>query len=246
MLDFAEEREPGNGWGFLYRDKQQSARTYTVYYNKEGTSPTPPFNSGYGHSFRFKFTPILDVNTYSFIKNIDKLNELIIRFVRISFIDLEEVSTDKISAMKKWQNAVLMFNTAYEFASIEKYDSAVIILHTILESIFLNNEWGSKKVPLSKKVSKYLVDNNYSRSLEELEKNILDTYDERNKFIHEGFGYDQHQSFRSINDHQGIVPGMKPFAYNFMPSLPSKELSDIKLLFEITIRVLTKEGYFVS
>ena len=56
------------------------ASTYTVYYNEVGTSPNPPYDNGYGYSFRFKFTPILDLNISDLVSrkeiisgNLDKI-----------------------------------------------------------------------------------------------------------------------------------------------------------------------------
>lgn len=236
MLDFDEQSE-GNGWGVLQGLKNQPARTYTVYYNKPNTSKNPPYNSGYGHSFIFKFDPILDINSTEFNKKIQRFGSLVERYISFSFINRHNTNTEKLKVIDKWMNAILLYNSAYELASKERYDATLITLLTILESLFLKNT-GNKKLILADKVSQFLLETGFDYNQQKIKNLIIDTYNHRSKFVHEGEVFYSLSSYKSINDRQGTIPGMKPFFYGFVPSNAHDEARNIYMLFRITGYVL--------
>lgn len=241
MLDFDKNREPNdNGWGVFIRDKKREAYTYVVYY-KDFNSSTNKFNEGsYGYSFQFKFSPILDINTDAFLSYKEKYTTLLRQFINVSFMNEIDFNEDEFKRYERWQNAVLLFNTAYEFASIEKYDSALLILITILESLFIKrNEGGGKSTKLQNRVSFYLKNFEDFKNID-IMKVINDTYDYRNAFVHEGIRLDRYQTYRGLNDRQGIS-GQKPFTHGMWHPMPEQELYNFIHLIKIVIKVLSMD-----
>ena len=230
MIDFDAERE-GYGWGLLNGFKHP-AHTYGVYYNSPDTSPNPPYNNGYGHSFIFKFDPILDINSTVFFNKIEKFKSLINKFVLSCFINKTKISEIQLKQLDKWMNVVLLYNSAYELASKERYDVAIITLLTILESLFLKNT-GNKKKLLAENVSIFLQEKGFDYNAEKIKDLISDVYSHRSKYVHEGKTYNM-SSCKSINDRQGTIPGMKPFAYGMFPSVSNDDARSIYMLFKIT------------
>ena len=53
-----------------------------------------------------------------------------------SFIVEDDHDKNDFIIRKKWVNAINIFNTAYEFTSIGKFDSALMLQFSILESLF--------------------------------------------------------------------------------------------------------------
>ena len=211
LLDFEAPRE-GSGWGILDQKKYPS-KLYGVYYNKEKTSPKPPYSNGYGYSGRFKFSPYLDINSTEFIKQLDIFSNLLVKFCNTCFIDKRKI--DKQISLKngKWQKAVLLYNTAYELASIEKYDESLLLLIIILESLFLCNAEHNKRAALCNKIVPFMKDN-YDIDPDNLTELIEKIYRKRNKFVHEGQSICYNYStFKSITSYQGLIRGMKPFVY---------------------------------
>lgn len=211
MLDFSAPRE-GSGWGILHQDNPPT-RLYGVYYNEEGTSPKPPYNNGYGYSGRFKFSPYLDINTSEFIKQIDLFRDLLVKFCNNCFLDKREIDKKTVLKMEKWKKAVLLYNTAYELASIEKYDECLLLQIIILELLFLNNSDHNKKVALCDKIIPFM-EKYYDIYPEKLKEFIGNAYKKRNKFVHEGqsIGYN-YSTFKGLTSYQGLIRGMKPFVY---------------------------------
>lgn len=230
MVDFDSERE-GHGWGVLDGLKEP-AHTYGVYYNSPYASPNPPYNNGYGHCFIFKFDPILDINSSKFFEKIERFKFLINKFVSFCFINRTKFSNDKLKQLDKWMNVVSLYNYAYELASKERYDVTIITLLTILESLFLKNS-GNKKLLLAEKVSIFLQEKGFKYDRQKITNLIVETYNHRSKFVHEGELYDV-SSYKSINDRQGTIPGMKPFAYGMFASVSHDDARSIYLLFRIT------------
>lgn len=235
MIDFDKLPE-GNGWGVL-QSMTKPAGTYSVYYNEPNTSKLPPYNSGYGHSFIFKFDPILDINSIEFNNNIETFKFLIDKFVQWCFIKREEKTGNELKTIDKWMNAVLLYNSAYELASKERYDATIITLLTILESLFLKNT-GNKKLILAEKISQFLLDKGFDYNQQKIKDLIIDTYNHRSKFVHEGEAYYSLTSYKSINDRQGTIPGMKPFSYGLLPNGAHEQARSIYMLFRVTRYVL--------
>lgn len=234
MIDFDKEPE-GNGWGLLNGYKPPS-RAYGVYYNKPNTSPNPPYDAGYGHSFVFGFDAILDVNSSEFYKNINQYTDMLSNFIKFSFVDRRQLSAKELKKIDKWMNAVIIYNSAYEQASKERYDITIISLLTILESLFLNNT-GNKKEQLAEAVNKFLIDTGFDYSSTKIKNMIIDMYNHRNKFVHEGKNYSI-ASYKSINDRQGTIAGMKPFYYGMFRLDSEKDTRNIYMLFRITAYVI--------
>lgn len=239
LLDFGND-EMYKERGMLYSDSLAPARVYGVYYNEEGITSLPKGDgeNGYGYSMRFKFSPVLDIQTKYFLNNIALFENLITKFIKYCFIDKDIYSEEDLIKFAKWQNSIQLFNSAYEFASIEKYDSSLIILLTILESLFIKNT-GNKKEHLVLALQEFLK-NNDKFDDDFIRQNISAVYKIRNKFVHEGKGIEnEFASSKSLYSYQGAVMGMKPFAYS--GSIPyNAALIYIANLFEISKEVIIK------
>lgn len=211
MLDYLSPRE-GAGWGILNR-KKAPASLYGVYYNEVGTSPKPPYNNGYGYSGRFKFSPYLDINSAEFIKHIDLFRDLLVKFCRNCFLDKRKIDNCTLIKIEKWKKAVLLYNSAYELASIERYDECLLQLMIILELLFLRNSEHNKRAALCEKIIPFM-ECHYEIYPDKLKELIEKAYKKRNKFVHEGQGlcYD-FSTFKPMADYQGLIRGMKPFIY---------------------------------
>ena len=237
MLDFDKELDEG-GWGYFFHSKLSPARTYGVYYNKEGTTELPQKNeaNGYGYSMRFKFQPFLDVSTRGFLSSLGRFNDILTKYISNCFIDKTKYEEKQLITISKWQNSFQMFNTAYEFASSERYDSALLLLLTILESLFIKNK-GNKKESLVLALQEFFV--SHKRLTEDfLRKNVEQAYKSRNRYVHEGIGVENEYVYsKSLHSYQGIYPGMKPFAHIGLSHYPSN-IENIKNLFRITIEAI--------
>ena len=237
MLDFYNPLEEG-GWGYMFHSRLAPASTYGVYYNEEGLTKLPDGSDadGYGHSMRFKFSPFLDVSTEGFLNNLEEFKKLLSQYIDYCFLDSINYSKETLIKIAKWQNAIQMFNTAYEFASIERYDSTMILLLTVLESLFIKNE-GNKKENLVLALQEFFKNDN-KISDDFIRDNITQAYKSRNKFVHEGVGVENEYTYsKPLNDYQGFHIGMKPFAHIGIYHYPSN-IENIKILFTITIQVL--------
>ena len=237
MLDYSAPRE-GSGWGILHQDKTPT-RLYGVYYNEVGTSPKAPYNNGYGYSGRFKFSPYLDINSTEFIKQIDLFRDLLVKFCNNCFLDKRKIDKKTVLKIEKWQKAVLLYNTAYEFASIEKYDECLLQQIIILELLFLGNSEHNKRVALCDKITPFM-ENNYGADSDAIKEVIENAYKKRNKFVHEGQSICYNFStFKSLNSHQGLIRGMKPFAYGG-GDIPIDNIKLLKNLFVLIGKIITK------
>lgn len=237
MLDFNNCLEEG-GWGYMFNSYLAPASTYGVYYNKEGLTKLPEGTgaNGYGYSMRFKFSPFLDVSTEGFLNNLKEFEKLLSQYIDYCFLDSINYNKETLVKIAKWQNAIQMFNTAYEFASIERYDSTMILLLTVLESLFVKNE-GNKKEHLVLALQEFFkndkkLNDNFIRD------NVTQAYKSRNKFVHEGVGVENEYTYsKPLNDYQGFQIGMKPFAHIGIYHYPSN-IENLRNLFTITIQVL--------
>lgn len=238
MLDYEALRE-GSGRGILHR-KHGPAGTYGVYYNKEGTSPKPPYTNGYGYSGRFKFSPYLDINSEEFIKQIDQFRDYLVRFCDNCFCDKRKLDKQICLKIEKWQKAVLLYNTAYELASIEKYNECLLLLIIILETMFLKKNEHGKQNALCNTVIPFMESNYNEIDTARLEKLIRDTYKKRSDFVHEGRGINYDYSiFKSLGNYQGIIQGMKPFVYG-CNNLPRENCNLLHQLFMLVGDIIKK------
>ena len=243
MIDYIKRR-PDYSWGLLGEGWIKPAHTYVVYYNEENPEGIPNRNNDYyGYSFRFNFSYFLDINTNCFVENIDLFVSLIDLYIQTCFLDISDYSSAEINMINKWNNAVLMFNAAFEFASIEKYDACVLMLCSILESLFLKNEGRNKLERLLEEVNMFAKSIYPEEKLEKIARALRSVYKFRNKIMHEGRGYEvEFLSSRSLTSYQGIYRGMRPFAYQGAV-FPYEEIVDITIVFEFIINVLIGEKF---
>lgn len=237
MLDFKEKRED-SGWGII-GEVMLPANTYVVYYKDYRTERIS--DGHYGYSYRFKFSPFLDINTESFIKYKNRFTYLSNLYIELCFLDERTYSKENLKLINKWKSLIMMFNTAYEFASIEKYDSVVLNLTSILESILLKNEGRSKQKRLLEKIRLFFIETYDNKKLNDVTDSFDRVYKIRNKIMHEGLGYEaQFTSSKRLNDYQGLNKGMKPFAYKGSFE-SSSDRRDIENIFILVIDILLSD-----
>ncbi|MDO9628604.1 MAG: HEPN domain-containing protein [Acholeplasmataceae bacterium] len=220
------------------------ASTYTVYYNEVGTSPNPPYDTGYGYSFRFKFTPILDLNISDLVSRKEIISDNLDKIITSIFATKNDESITAYDNGRKWINALLMFNEAYEFASRERFDSAMILLITILESLFLKNEGTGKQTKLINAVNNYFSDLSQENHIK---NTISQMYKKRNSFVHEGKRMDGYQIYKPLNEYQGLIIGMEPLTFTqyFDSNHDLKHLSNLfAIVKEILLSFMFKEVDF--
>lgn len=202
------------GRGPWQEAKFRLSDTYTVYYNVNDGYPSDHSNYG-GYSFGFNFAGFLDISSYGFLNSKKWFSKAVDIFIRAQFIDKRKFSNDELDIINKWSNSILLYNTAYELASIEKYDTCALILCSLLESIFIKNKGKNKSELLVNELSEFLLDIYSVKKTKDLAQVVKTLYKYRNKIIHEGIGLEkQFIRSRSINEYQGYYRGMKPFHYN--------------------------------
>lgn len=240
MLDIDEDREPtDHGWGVRFRDRVPEAYTYTVYYKKAGSDYSNLNEGELGYSFRFKFSPILDINTKSFVENNKKYTSLLKRVIENSLIAEIDFNQNDYLIRKKWVNAINMFNTAYEFISIGKFDSALLLFFSILESLFFKlGEYNTKDMLIDRLVLFY-HDRPLQADIKTLIKNVTKY---RNEFIHQGIGLERFKTYRSLNDREGHLQGQKPFIHDAWYPMPEKEFKDFNLFMRLVINILIEDS----
>lgn len=215
MIDFIKGKEPYN-FGFFSKNWISPASTYAVFYNSPYHKLSHKFNDGYyGYSFMFNFSRILDVSTSNIVNNLGTFSKVIDLYIKTCFLDMRMYDLMQLKEINKWNNAISMFNTSYEFASTEKYDACILILVALLESLFLKNEGRNKQERLIAEVTNFLKDIYNDEEIEKTVFSLISVYQFRNKIMHEGNGYEARFMFpRCINDYQGIYSGMRPFSYS--------------------------------
>jgi hypothetical protein len=238
MLDFREEREPNDkGWGVRFRDNLPEAFTYTVYYKKAGSDYNNLNDGELGYSFRFKFSPILDINTISFIKNKDRFTSLIKQVIEYSLMTEIDINPIIYRIRKKWISGINLFNTVYEFVSIGKHDAALLLMFSILESLFFKLGDYNRKDVLIERLEKFLKNESDIKSVKAL---ITTTSNYRNMFVHQGIGLERFKTYRSLNDREGYIQGQKPFIHSWHP-MPENEFKNYYALMTLVIYVLIND-----
>ena len=225
MIGFNNERD--RGW-ILLGNTQNIPSTYTVYYNETGSLPFLPNDSCSGYSFRFMFAPLLDISYQELKAKMDLLSDNMDVFIKIIFRSKKDNNEKVYKKQSRWLNAVLLFNEAYESASREKFESSLITLLTLLESLFISINTHNKKDILTSELIKYFDDT--SRN-EQIKETIKVLYEKRNSFVHEGKRLGTYQIYKSINDYEGLVTGMEPL--KFAKYLP--EGHDLKYLHSLFV-----------
>ena len=184
------------------------ANTYCVYY-----TITKPYLYECGYSFRFKFDYFLDINSKQIKTHSKSFKSLLNRYINYCFMDRRHKTDAELQRIDTWLNAVLLYNSAYELASVERYDLANITLLTILESLFLKKSDKEKRVTLVNFVTDFIISKNNSFKACDIESLITDTYKHRNHFVHEGKNYYNARSYKALSERQGVMLGMKPFSH---------------------------------
>lgn len=239
MLDFKEDRDPKDkGWGVRFRDRLPEAFTYTVYYKESGSDYNDLNDGELGYSFRFKFNPILDINTLAFIQKKDQFTSLLKLVIEYSLMTEMDIDPIMYRIRKKWISGINLFNTAYEFVSIGKYDAALLLMYSILESLFFKLGDYNRKDVLIERVEKFLENQTDIKGVRVL---ITATSNYRNMFVHQGVGLERFKTYRSLNDREGYIQGQKPFIHDAWYPMPEKEFKDYYSLMTLVIYVLIND-----
>ena len=205
------------------------ASTYAIYYKSDYEKKQIDINNGYGYQFKFFNSPVLDVDSEYFLRNIELFEDLFIQYKNIMMTPKSDVAETEYIAIKRLVTAVRMWNTSYELASIERFDSTLLLLVTILESLLLRNKGVKKKTRLASEVSKYLN--------EDQKEFIESIYTIRNQLMHEGESVGTINSFRLVEQGHNYLPGYKPFEQYSFWGYPQKVV-DIKNLMNLVMRVI--------
>jgi hypothetical protein len=205
-------------------------KSYAVY-SKEGT----------GHQMKLFCSPILDVDTKIFIKYSGEIINTFNLLMKTYFEAPISLDNDIYQAKQRWLNSMQMFNTAYDLASIERFDSSLVTLLSFLESLFLNKNSRQKKEDLQRQVSLYV-----ERDVSELLDN---SYRRRNRYLHDGVRVGGTAKFKLVEKIHNYVPGYRPFAQYSFWGLP-KEIDDLKSLMklcaDIVIRMIISKDFVVG
>ncbi|MFW6002317.1 MAG: hypothetical protein ACOCQD_03170, partial [archaeon] len=215
------------GWKF-YNNKAYPV-TYAVY-NKCGEK-TSEITGGCGHQMKVFSAPILDVDTSKFIKYSEMLVKEI-EFLMTAVFDPNATNDIPLFyAKKRWINALQIFNTAYEQASINRYDATLISLVSILESLFLKKNTYNKKKRLIFYISEFL-----DKNCREI---INKSYKKRSAFVHEGIRFGEIHPYKLAEIPHNYIPGFRPFTdYSFL-AYPQK-VNEIKQLMQLCSRIILK------
>ncbi len=237
MLDFKEDREPRDkGWGVRFRDRLPEAYTYTVYYKEAGSDFNDLNDGELGYSFRFKFSPILDINTLAFVNNKDRFTSLLKLVIEYSLMTEKDIDPIIYRIRKKWINGINLFNSVYEFVSIGKYDAALLLMYSIMESLFFKLGDFNRKDVLIERLEHFLGNDSSIKGVKTL---ITVTSNYRNMFVHQGIGLERFKTFRSLNDREGYIQGQKPFIHDAWHPMPDKEFNEYHSLMTLVIFILT-------
>lgn len=231
IMDFLTEKQ-FHTWGYIFHAERKPAHTYGVYYGDYAMREKEGY---YGYSFRFNCSNILDIDTEVFLSNETKLCALIELYLKTCFLDLRNFSKEDIDFINRWKNLIKLFNTAFEFASTEKYDACVLIICSLLESLFLKNEGRNKKKRLIEEINQIKSRLKFTENIGEAVESL---YNYRNKIIHEGKGYEsKFLNSKRLNDYQGMYVGMKPFEY-FGAIMPNEDIYQIKIAMTFIAKLL--------
>lgn len=236
MIDY-KSGDTEYGRGPWQKVKYSTANTYIVYYNINDGYPSDHAQYG-GYSFKFNFSEFLDISTYCFLNCKEWFCNVTDIFIKARFIDKRKLPAEDLDTVKKWCNSIILYNTAYELAAIEKYDACALILCALMESIFIKNKGRNKSEILTAEIKEFLCDIYSKDGTEDLVTVIKSIYKYRNKIIHEGVGLEeQFIRARSIYQSQGTYRGMKPFHYG-SSFYPDKDLLGIDTILKCLVDIL--------
>lgn len=148
------------------------------------------------------------------------------------------INVTKWEANERRGSAINIFNTAFEFTSIGKFDSALLLLFSILESLFFKFGEYNKKDILIERLLLFFQNNEWKTDIKTL---ITDVTKYRNEFIHQGIGLERFKTYRSLNDREGHLQGQKPFVHDAWYPMPEKEFKDYNNLMRLVIHILLSE-----
>lgn len=214
----------------------ERSTSYGIYHSSPKMVSEKKISSGNGYPFRKSYSNILDMDLKIIDENKEEISKIITNVIENTFID--ETLVDNISFIErsKWTNSFLLFNEAYELASIEKFETANLILLTILESFYTSK--GDKNK--SRKIQERIKDIDLFGSDIENYINIIDhLYKKRNDFVHEGLRFKKRMMYRTLHEGTGLCLGFKPLTFiDEYYEKYNKDLYYLKGLFVIVIRII--------
>lgn len=215
------------------------AQTYAVYFSSIDSGLPFAKRGTHGHQMKYVNTPILDVESSIILSRMDELYSLYETYQEVLFTPQIEVSKNQYLAYQRYIKSIELINTAYEMASVEKFDETLILLTTFLESLFLKNSGRSKKSRLCNLVSEYLGDD-YKELIDE-------SYKRRNSFVHEGKSLPKIYNYKLAEVEHNYYMGHRPFNIYSMAGYPT-EINELKNLFVLCINIvlsMTKNKQFL-
>jgi|GEM_PF-3570042 len=194
-----------------------------------------------GHQMKLFCSPILDVDTEIFLKYSGEIIRTFSLLMDTYFEAPIRLDKEIYQSKQRWLNSMQMFNTAYDLASIERFDSSLVTLLSFLESLFLNKNSRHKKEDLQKQISAYV-----ERDVSELLEN---SYKRRNRYLHDGLRVGGVAKYKLVEKIHNYIPGYRPFTQYSFWGLP-KEVEDLKLLMklcaDIVIRMIISKDFVVG
>ena len=207
------------------------AQTYAIYYSSIDSGLPFSKKNTYGHQMKYVNTPFLDVEYETILSKMEKLYTLFRTYQEILFTPKNEIPKNVYFSYQRYIKSIEIINTAYEMASIEKFDETLILLTTFLESLFLKNSGTNKKSRLCVLVSDYLGEDH---------KNLIDiSYKRRNNFVHEGKSLPKIYNYKLAEVEHNYFMGYRPFNIYSMFGYPI-EIEELKNLLILCIRVVFK------
>ena len=235
MISFTNMKRTGQH-NFYKANLYDMPSTYTVYYNSPEQSKNKEVSNGYGYSFRKGYSSLIDSNLETIINNKEMISFLLTNFIRHTLPKYKSLQTEE---SLKWARSLILFNEAYEMASTEKYETANLLLLTILEMFFSKKSDRNKRKGIIEGIS----DMELNMDEKEYEDIIDHLYDARNSFVHEGKEFQPRVNYRYLHDHTGLIPGREPLSFiseNYKKY--NKDLYTLKKLFDLVIDIIIKKA----
>ena len=116
-----------------------------------------------------------------------------------------------------------------------QFDSALMLLFSILESLFFKLGEYNKKDTLIERLLLFFNGKKLDVDIKELMKDVIKY---RNEFVHQAIGLERFKTYRSLNDREGHIQGQKPFIHDAWYPMPEKEFRDFNLFMRLVINIL--------
>jgi hypothetical protein len=226
MNDLLNDNRKGGWNSFVTRSYPV---TYAVY--NRCRRKNSEIDGGCGHQMKIFCSPLLDVSTSTFLQNTSELANRFKFLITSVFESKRDTLETLYNAKKRWINSLTMFNTAYDLASIERYDATLVTLISILESIFLKPNARLKKENLKNQISSFLN--------EDCSKLIDVSYKRRSDYVHEGKTIGGIMRFKLAENEHNYIPGYKPFTQYSVFGFPD-QITDLRKLMNVCAEVIFK------